>query len=163
MSFYNAAVMTAMQSLKQKVENSPRIPTTTVPSVTTTSVRPVTSTTIPSVTTTVPSNPTPTNLQPPTISGNPNIGETLRCEKGTWSTLPTYFEYAWYGDFGQSGSSQQRLLSSGETFNVSLSHDGTPSSVKYPQYAVSIEERQHHNESSWSSDLAILRHQKFQV
>ena len=124
MSFYNAMVMTAMQSLKQKVENSPSIPTTTVPSVTTTTVRPVTSTTIPSVTTTVPSNPTPTNLQSPTISGNPNVGETLRCESGTWSPLPTYLNYAWYGDFGQSGSSQQRLIGSGETFNVSLSHDG---------------------------------------
>ena len=124
MSFYNAVVMTAMQTLKQKVENSPRIPTTTVPSVTTTSVRPVTSTTIPSGSTTVPTNPTPTNLQSPTISGNPNPGETLRCETGTWSPLPTYFNYAWYGDIGQSGSSQQRLLGNGETFNVSLSHDG---------------------------------------
>ena len=124
MSFYNAAVMTAMQTLKQKVENSPSTPTTTIPSITTTTVRPGTSTTIPSVTTTVPTNPTPTNIQPPMISGNPNPGETLRCESGTWSPLPTYLNYAWYGDIGQSGSSQQRLLGSGETFNVSISHDG---------------------------------------
>ena len=116
MSFYNAAVMTAIQSLKQRVENSPSTSTTLVP--------PVTSTTVPPVTTTVPTNPTPTNLQPPMISGNPNVGETLRCEKGTWSPLPTYFDYAWYGDSGRSGSSQQLLLGSSETFNVSLGHDG---------------------------------------
>ena len=116
MSFYHASVMTAMRSLKQKVENSPSTPSTSVP--------PVTTTSIPTVTTTVPINPIPTNLESPRIAGNPNVGETLRCEKGVWVPQPTYFEYAWYGDYERNGTSQRAWLGYSETFNVSLGHDG---------------------------------------
>ena len=124
MSFYHAMVMNAMRSLKQRVDTSPSTPTTSVPPVTTTPVPPVTTTPAPPVTTTVPINPTPTNLEPPRISGNPNVGETLRCEKGVWVPQPTNFEYTWYGDYERSGTSQRAWLGSGETFNVSLGHDG---------------------------------------
>ncbi len=124
MSFYHAMVMSAMQSLKQKVDNSPIAPPTSVPPVVTTSVPSVTTTSIPTVTTTVPLNPTPTNLQPPTISGNPNLGETWRCEKGTWSPAPSYFNYAWYGEVTRNGSIQKLLLGSGETFYLSVGYDG---------------------------------------
>ena len=122
MSFYHAMVMNAMRSLKQRVDSSPSTPATSVPPVT--SIPPVTTTSIPPVTTTVPINPTPTNLESPRISGNPNVGETLRCEKGAWVPQPTYFEYTWYGDYERGGTIQRAWLGSSETFNVSLGHDG---------------------------------------
>lgn len=37
----------------------------------------------------------PTNTQPPTIGGTPEVGKTLTAREGTWTGNPTDFDYAW--------------------------------------------------------------------
>jgi hypothetical protein len=37
----------------------------------------------------------PTNQQPPTIGGTPEVGKTLTAREGTWTGDPTDFDYAW--------------------------------------------------------------------
>jgi hypothetical protein len=37
----------------------------------------------------------PTNQQPPTISGQPQVGQTLTANEGEWTGNPTDFDYAW--------------------------------------------------------------------
>jgi len=133
MSFYHGLVIAAMASLKQRVAGDPSssttttvaptttttvAPTTTVPVVTTTTIqRPIPSTT------TLPPNPTPTNLEPPTIAGTPAVNETLRCEPGMWTPLPTQYEFWWYGEYERSGSTQKVWLGYGQTFTVSINYD----------------------------------------
>ena len=37
----------------------------------------------------------PTNTQPPTITGTPQVGSTLTTKEGTWTGSPTDYDYAW--------------------------------------------------------------------
>ena len=37
----------------------------------------------------------PTNTQPPTITGTPQVGSTLTAKEGTWTGSPTDYDYAW--------------------------------------------------------------------
>jgi hypothetical protein len=37
----------------------------------------------------------PTNEQPPTIGGTPEVGKTLTAREGTWTGNPTDYDYAW--------------------------------------------------------------------
>ena len=37
----------------------------------------------------------PTNTQPPTIGGTPEVGKTLTAREGTWTGNPTDFDFAW--------------------------------------------------------------------
>ena len=37
----------------------------------------------------------PTNSQPPTITGKPEVGSTLTAKEGTWTGNPTDYDYAW--------------------------------------------------------------------
>jgi hypothetical protein len=37
----------------------------------------------------------PTNTQPPTIGGTPEVGKTLTAREGTWRGDPTDYDYAW--------------------------------------------------------------------
>ena len=37
----------------------------------------------------------PTNQQPPTITGTPEVGSTLTAREGQWTGNPTDFDYAW--------------------------------------------------------------------
>ena len=37
----------------------------------------------------------PTNQQPPTISGTPEVGATLTAREGTWTESPTSYVYSW--------------------------------------------------------------------
>ncbi len=37
----------------------------------------------------------PTNTEPPTIGGTPEVGKTLTAREGTWTGNPTDYDYAW--------------------------------------------------------------------
>lgn len=37
----------------------------------------------------------PVNIDPPTISGTPRVGEALSANRGTWDNAPTSFRYRW--------------------------------------------------------------------
>jgi hypothetical protein len=39
--------------------------------------------------------PVPVATSPPTISGNPALGQNLTCSSGSWSNAPTSYTYAW--------------------------------------------------------------------
>jgi hypothetical protein len=58
-----------------------------------------------------------TNLTPPTITGTPEVGETLQGHTGTWSPDGNYMTYRWYVD-GVATTNQ------GDTFNPELSDVG---------------------------------------
>ncbi|MDQ3962454.1 MAG: glycoside hydrolase family 25 protein [Actinomycetota bacterium] len=62
----------------------------------------------------------PSNESPPTISGAPEVGETLTAERGTWSgTEPISYSYAWYR-CAEDGSSCSGILhqSTEPTYNL---------------------------------------------
>ena len=46
----------------------------------------------------------PTNQQPPTIQGTPQVGSTLTAREGQWTGNPTDFDYAWRRCDGDGGS-----------------------------------------------------------
>ncbi len=46
-------------------------------------------------TTTPPAGSVPVNVTPPTISGTPTPGHTLRCSTGSWTHDPTSYAYRW--------------------------------------------------------------------
>ncbi len=50
-----------------------------------------TTTTAPTATTA----PTPNNTEPPTISGTPQVGQTLTASTGSWTPTPSSFSYQW--------------------------------------------------------------------
>lgn len=37
----------------------------------------------------------PVSVEPPTITGTPNVGETLTAQNGTWENTPTSYRYRW--------------------------------------------------------------------
>jgi endoglucanase len=41
--------------------------------------------------------PAPTNTSPPTISGTPQVGQTLTTTAGSWGNSPTSYTYQWQG------------------------------------------------------------------
>jgi hypothetical protein len=46
----------------------------------------------------------PTNTQPPTIGGTPEVGKTLTAREGTWTGDPTDYDYAWRSCDADGGS-----------------------------------------------------------
>jgi hypothetical protein len=55
----------------------------------------------------------PANTVAPEVGGTPEVGQTLRCEKGTWSGVPApTFEYLWIRDQGLPG---EEAISSART------------------------------------------------
>jgi hypothetical protein len=50
----------------------------------------------------------PVNVKPPHISGQPRVGQTLTCSKGSWSNHPTHFAYRW----GRNGKAIQGATNS---------------------------------------------------
>ncbi len=51
----------------------------------------------------------PVNLVPPTITGNPTVGQTLTEAHGSWTNSPTSFSYQWE-DCDSSGSGCQPII-----------------------------------------------------
>ena len=51
----------------------------------------------------------PVSSKPPTISGRPNLAQTVTCNKGTWSSDAVSFTYAWAVSGGSTFASGQTL------------------------------------------------------
>jgi hypothetical protein len=59
----------------------------------------------------------PVNIDSPTISGTPQVGEALTARNGTWENSPTEFRYRWLR-CNQGGNSCVLLASDGRTYRV---------------------------------------------
>jgi hypothetical protein len=56
----------------------------------------------------------PVNVDPPTITGTPRVGEVLTAQNGTWQNSPTTFQYRWLRCNG-GGNNCQLLAAEGRT------------------------------------------------
>jgi hypothetical protein len=59
----------------------------------------------------------PVNIDLPTITGTPRVGEALTAQNGTWQGSPTSFRYRWLR-CNENGGSCQLLSSDGKTYRV---------------------------------------------
>ncbi len=62
----------------------------------------------------------PVNTAPPTISGTPNVGETLSCSSGSWDNNPTSYSYEWDQDGIPLGAFSETYAVEGPSANHSL-------------------------------------------
>jgi hypothetical protein len=59
----------------------------------------------------------PVNIEPPTITGTPRVGEALTAQNGTWANNPTEFRYRWLR-CNEAGTGCLLLPSDGRTYRV---------------------------------------------
>ena len=59
----------------------------------------------------------PVNIEPPTITGIPRVGEALTAQNGTWQNSPTEYRYRWLR-CNPGGNSCVLLASDGKTYRV---------------------------------------------
>jgi hypothetical protein len=59
----------------------------------------------------------PVNIDPPTITGTPRVGEALTAQNGTWENAPTTFRYRWLR-CNALGNSCVLLAANGRTYRV---------------------------------------------
>ena len=59
----------------------------------------------------------PVNVEPPTITGTPRVGEELRANNGTWDNAPTSFRYRWLR-CNENGNSCVLLAADGQTYRL---------------------------------------------
>ena len=59
----------------------------------------------------------PVNVDPPTITGTPRVGEALTAQNGTWQNSPTEFRYRWLR-CNALGNSCVLLAADGKTYRV---------------------------------------------
>jgi hypothetical protein len=59
----------------------------------------------------------PVNIDPPTITGTPRVGEALTAHNGTWENSPTEFRYRWLR-CNRVGTGCLLLVSDGKTYRV---------------------------------------------
>jgi len=59
----------------------------------------------------------PVNVEPPTITGTPRVGEALTAQNGTWENSPTEFRYRWLR-CNPGGNGCVLLASDGRTYRV---------------------------------------------
>ncbi len=59
----------------------------------------------------------PANVEPPTITGDPSVGESLTAQRGTWDNTPTTYRYGWLR-CNQGGNSCVLLAADGDTYRV---------------------------------------------
>jgi hypothetical protein len=71
----------------------------------------------------------PVNIDPPTITGTPRVGEVLTAQNGTWQNSPTTFQYRWLRCNG-GGNNCQLLAADGRTYNVAQADVGSTLRVR---------------------------------
>jgi hypothetical protein len=59
----------------------------------------------------------PVNIDPPTITGTPRVGEALAADRGTWDNAPTSFRYRWLR-CNERGNSCVLLAADGQTYRL---------------------------------------------
>jgi hypothetical protein len=69
------------------------------------------------------------NVDPPTITGTPRVGEVLTAQNGTWQNSPTTFQYRWLRCNG-GGNNCQLLAADGRTYNVAQADVGSTLRVR---------------------------------
>jgi hypothetical protein len=65
----------------------------------------------------------PVNIDPPTITGTPRVGEALTAQNGTWENMPTTFRYRWLR-CNALGNSCVLLAADGRTYRVAQADVG---------------------------------------
>ena len=65
----------------------------------------------------------PVNIEPPTITGTPRVGEALTAQNGTWANSPTEFRYRWLR-CNPLGNSCVLLAADGKTYRVAQADVG---------------------------------------
>jgi hypothetical protein len=71
----------------------------------------------------------PVNIEPPTITGTPRVGEALTAQNGTWSNSPTDFRYRWLR-CNANGNSCVLLAADGRTYRVAQADVGSTMRVR---------------------------------
>lgn len=67
-------------------------------------------------------NATPANTAPPTISGTPQVGQTLTAQPGTWSgTTPITYSYQWQSCNGNGGACNDIAGATSSSYTVTSS------------------------------------------
>ena len=71
----------------------------------------------------------PVNIEPPTITGTPRVGEALTAQNGTWSNSPTEYRYRWLRCNG-GGNNCVLLPADGKTYRVGQDDVGSTMRVR---------------------------------
>ena len=71
----------------------------------------------------------PVNIDPPTITGTPRVGEALTAQNGTWQNSPTEFRYRWLR-CNPGGNSCMLLAADGKTYRVGQTDVGNTLRVR---------------------------------
>ncbi|MGI8478958.1 MAG: hypothetical protein ACR2M2_03735 [Gaiellaceae bacterium] len=71
----------------------------------------------------------PVNIEPPTITGTPRVGEALTAQNGTWQNNPTEYRYRWLR-CNANGNSCVLLAADGKTYRVGQSDVGNTMRVR---------------------------------
>jgi hypothetical protein len=71
----------------------------------------------------------PVNVEPPTITGTPRVGEALTAQNGTWTGNPTDFRYRWLR-CNANGNSCVLLAADGRTYRVAQADVGSTMRVR---------------------------------
>lgn len=65
----------------------------------------------------------PVNIEPPTVTGTPRVGEVLTAQNGTWQNSPTTFQYRWLR-CNPGGNNCDLLAADGRTYRVAQEDAG---------------------------------------
>lgn len=71
----------------------------------------------------------PVNVEPPTVTGTPRVGEALTAQNGTWSNSPTEFRYRWLR-CNAGGNNCDLLAADGRTYRVAQADVGSTMRVR---------------------------------